>query len=99
MGAAHDKVVLVTRRTRLEELVDRFGTRGQARFYLSHSGGDFDAYQAEDDAYRRALRRAFALWSRQEYWARVRTAAMRQAFGWDAAANRYVGIYEALLQR
>ena len=61
------------------------------------TGFVFNAFTA--DAYRRALRRAFALWSRQEYWARVRTAAMRQAFGWDAAAKRYVGIYEALLQR
>jgi hypothetical protein len=57
MASAYDKLVLVTRRTRLEELLDRFGTRGQARFYLEHSGGDFAAYQAEDDTYRRALDR------------------------------------------
>src|SRR5688572_24729952 len=59
MGATTgcDKLVLVTRRTRLEELIDRFGTRGQARFYLEHSGGDFAALQAEDDTYRRALDR------------------------------------------
>ncbi|HEY0956932.1 MAG TPA: glycogen synthase GlgA [Roseateles sp.] len=51
------------------------------------------------DAYRRALRRAFALWSRPQYWARVRDAAMRQRFGWDEAARRYVEVYDGLLQR
>lgn len=58
------------------------------------TGFVFDAFTA--DAYRRALRRAFALWSRQEYWGRVRMAAMRQRFGWDAAAQRYVEIYKEL---
>ncbi|RZL49211.1 MAG: glycogen synthase GlgA [Variovorax sp.] len=50
-------------------------------------------------AYRSALRRAFALWSRREEWARVRTAAMRQRFGWSSAARRYVDIYEGLSGR
>lgn len=46
-----EKIVLVTRRTRLEGLIERFNTVGQARFYLEHSGGDFDFYQREHDAY------------------------------------------------
>jgi NAD kinase len=50
-----EKVVLVTRRTRLEELVQRFNTRGQARFYIEHSGGSFAEYEREHDAYQRAL--------------------------------------------
>ncbi|HUH11794.1 MAG TPA: hypothetical protein VMK65_01735 [Longimicrobiales bacterium] len=50
-----EKLVLVTRRTRLEELILRFNTRGQARFYIEHAGGDFAPYQAEHDAYQRAL--------------------------------------------
>ncbi|HEX7240662.1 MAG TPA: hypothetical protein VF263_10370 [Longimicrobiaceae bacterium] len=53
----YDKIVVVTRRTRLEELVERFNTRGQAKFYVEHSGGDFAAYADEHDAYRRALDR------------------------------------------
>ena len=61
------------------------------------TGFVFDAFTA--DAYRRALRRAFALWSRQDYWARVRVTAMRQRFGWDNAAGRYVDIYRQLLDR
>ena len=39
--AAHDKLVIVTRKTALEELVERFNTRDQARFYIEHMGGDF----------------------------------------------------------
>ena len=39
--ASYEKLVLVTRRTRLEELIERFNTRGQAQFYIDHAGGDF----------------------------------------------------------
>lgn len=59
-----EKIVLVTRRTRLEELTVRFNTRAQARFYITHAGGDFTDYEREDGAYRRALeqvRRALEL--------------------------------------
>jgi len=52
---AFEKLVLVTRKTRLTELIERFNTRAQARFYLEHAGLDFDDYQAEDDEYRRSL--------------------------------------------
>ncbi len=50
-----EKVVIVTRRTRLEELLVRFNTRGQARFYLERAGADCADYEREDDAYRAAL--------------------------------------------
>ncbi len=53
--AAFDKVVVVTRKTRLAELVERFNTRAQAKFYIEHAGGDFGEYEAEDAAYRKAL--------------------------------------------
>ncbi|HEX6751850.1 MAG TPA: hypothetical protein VF092_31435 [Longimicrobium sp.] len=51
----YEKIVVVTRKTRLEELVERFNTRAQAQFYIEHAGGDFGAYADEHDAYRRAL--------------------------------------------
>ncbi|HEY0480735.1 MAG TPA: hypothetical protein VGD37_24645 [Kofleriaceae bacterium] len=51
----YDKLVLVTRKTRLQQLVARFNSRGQAKFYLEHAGGDFADYQREDDAYARSL--------------------------------------------
>jgi NAD kinase len=50
-----EKIVLVTRKTRLEGLVERFNSRGQAKFYLERSSGDYADYEREDDAYRRSL--------------------------------------------
>jgi NAD kinase len=51
----YEKIVVVTRRTRLEELIDRFNTRGQAKFYIERAGGDFGEYEREHDAYQQAL--------------------------------------------
>lgn len=50
-----DKLVLVTRKTRLQGLVERFNTHAQAKFYLEHAGLDFADYAAEDDTYRRSI--------------------------------------------
>jgi len=55
--ATFEKLVIVTRRTRLEELIDRFNTRGQAKFYIEHAGGDFGEFEREHDTYHRALDR------------------------------------------
>lgn len=45
------KVVLVTRRTRFEELIARHHTAAQAKFYIEHLGGDFADYEREHEAY------------------------------------------------
>ena len=50
-----EKLVLVTRRTRLEGLIERFNTRGQAKFYLQQAGLDFAEYEREHDVYARSL--------------------------------------------
>ncbi len=50
-----EKIVLVTRKTRLEGLIERFNTVGQAKFYLEHSGGNFAQYQQEHDVYHAAV--------------------------------------------
>jgi len=50
-----EKLVVVTLKTRLEELVERFNTREQAKFYIEHSGGDFADYEQEHSNYERAL--------------------------------------------
>ena len=59
-ASAFDKIIVVTRKTALEELIERFNTREQARFYLEHSGASFDEYQAAHDAYQHALRQVKA---------------------------------------
>src|SRR5215510_4853041 len=50
-----NKIVLVTRPTRLAELVARFNTVSQARFYIEHLGADFQDYLREDETYHQAL--------------------------------------------
>lgn len=50
-----EKVVLVTRKTRLADLVVRFNTKKQAKFYVERSGQDFTGFEAEDETYRRAV--------------------------------------------
>ena len=54
--AAERRVILVTRQTRLQELVTRYNTLAQARFYLEHLSADFGDYLREDEAYTRSLR-------------------------------------------
>ncbi|MEW6731061.1 MAG: NAD+ kinase [Acidobacteriota bacterium] len=53
--AVYEKIVVVTRKTRLAELIERFNSRAQAKFYIEHAGGDFNDYVQEDDAYRRTI--------------------------------------------
>lgn len=56
MNAADRKVVLVTRKPRLEELVARHQTLEQARFYIERLGADFSDYLKESEAYASSLR-------------------------------------------
>src|ERR1700752_4071606 len=51
----YKKLIIVMRKTRLQELVERFNTRSQAKFYIEHAGGDFNDYEREDVAYRSSL--------------------------------------------
>lgn len=53
-----NKIVLITRKTRLDDLIARFNTRDQARFYIEHLGADFSDYLAEDQRYKEWLRQA-----------------------------------------
>lgn len=50
-----NKIILIVRKTRLDELINRFNTLSQARFYLEHLGADFSSYQQEDAVYKQAV--------------------------------------------
>ena len=52
------RFVVVTRKTRLQELVERFNTWMQARFYLEHNDADVQDYLNEHDLYQQQLREA-----------------------------------------
>jgi NAD kinase len=51
-----NKIILVVRATRLDELIARFNTREQAKFYIEHLGADFSDYEAEDEQYKFCVR-------------------------------------------
>ncbi|HEY6094043.1 MAG TPA: hypothetical protein VIU93_03725 [Gallionellaceae bacterium] len=53
---AERKVILVTRKTRLEDLLIRFHTLAQAKFYIEHLGADFADYVKEHESYLAAKR-------------------------------------------
>ena len=53
-----NKIILVTRRTRLDELISRFNTVDQAKFYVEHLGADFSDYVVERETYRSSLAEA-----------------------------------------
>ncbi len=52
-----DKIVVITKKTPLEELIERFNTLSQAKFYIEHSGQSFAEYEAFHSTYHAALTR------------------------------------------
>jgi len=63
------KVIMVTRKTRLEDLIAKYLTAAQARFYVEHLGADFSDYQREHDIYwrqRHHAGQALAQWGRYQ---------------------------------
>lgn len=53
-----NKIVLVKRRTRLEDLLARYNTIAQAKFYIEHMGSDFSDYISEDEQYKKTISEA-----------------------------------------
>jgi NAD kinase len=63
------KAIMVTRKTRLEDLIAKYLTAAQARFYVEHLGADFSDYQREHDIYwqqRHHAGQALAQWGRYQ---------------------------------
>lgn len=56
MDPLNQRILLVVRKTRLEDLVVRFNTVEQARFYIEHLGADFGDYELEHRTYQQAVR-------------------------------------------
>ncbi|MFN8672313.1 MAG: sugar kinase [Candidatus Sericytochromatia bacterium] len=50
-----ENAIIVINKTRLEQLIERFNTKAQAKFYIEHSGGDFSDYELEDYNFKVAL--------------------------------------------
>jgi NAD kinase len=52
---AIENAIVIVNKTRLEQLVERFNTKAQAKFYIEHSGGDFADYELEHSNFKRSL--------------------------------------------
>jgi len=50
------RVIIVFRETQLDELIKRYNTLEQARFYVEHLGADFSRYIDDDKSYKAALK-------------------------------------------
>ena len=55
---SENKIILIIRKTRLDDLISRFNTEAQARFYIEHLGSDFSEYVDEDRKYKTAVKEA-----------------------------------------
>ena len=55
MERGMNKVVIVTRKTRLNDLIYKYNTMEQAKFYIEHMGADFSDYVNEDKRYQEAV--------------------------------------------
>ncbi|RYU79067.1 NAD(+)/NADH kinase [Hymenobacter persicinus] len=55
MSTGIDYAILVRNKTRLEQLVERFNTKAQARFYIESLGGEFADYEAENAHFQAAF--------------------------------------------
>ncbi len=61
---SENKIVLIVRRTRLDDLIAQFNTEDQARFYIERLGADFADYQKEDQQYKAAVSQTEEILSR-----------------------------------
>jgi NAD kinase len=50
-----DQAIIVRSKTRLEQLIERFNTRAQAKFYIERSGMNFSLYEREHEVFYSAL--------------------------------------------
>ncbi|EKD28747.1 MAG: hypothetical protein ACD_79C00224G0005 [uncultured bacterium] len=53
-----NKIILVRRETRIDDLIKRFNTIQQAKFYIEHLGADFTDYLDEHENYNKVIARA-----------------------------------------
>jgi NAD kinase len=51
----YDNVIIVTRKTELDDLVARFNTKAQAKFYLEQAGQSFEPIQLAHDKHQQVL--------------------------------------------
>ncbi|HCL56004.1 MAG TPA: sugar kinase [Spirochaetia bacterium] len=83
-----EKIIVISRKTRLDSLVVRFNTRQQAQFYVERLGGDFSDYEREHQVYYQALEK---LVSHAEQFGNV------QVIDWKFLPNFIFGPHDLVL--
>ena len=63
-----NKIVIITRKTKLKELIYKYNTLEQAKFYIEHMGVDFSDYLLEDRIYSQVVKQVTEI---AELYARV----------------------------
>ncbi len=53
----YERVIIIRDKTRLEQLIERFNSKAQAKFYIERSEGDFNYYEKENDTFYKSLHR------------------------------------------
>jgi len=51
-----EKAIIIRDKTRLEQLIEHFNSKAQAKFYLESSGGDFEFYEHEHHRFYESLK-------------------------------------------
>ena len=50
-----EKAIIIRDKTRLEQLIERFNSKAQAKFYIERSGGNFEYYELEHTTFYKSL--------------------------------------------
>ena len=50
-----ENVIIIRDKTRLEQLIERFNSKAQAKFYIESSGGDFTFFEREHHTFYESL--------------------------------------------
>ncbi len=75
---AFDKAVVVTRKTHLQELLERFTTMSQAQFYLEHAGQPFAPVKLAHDKQTAVVERVCRTMSSMGKWQLIERAMLPQ---------------------
>ncbi|KZZ48115.1 sugar kinase, partial [Oleiphilus sp. HI0122] len=69
--ASSARVVMITRKTRVQELIERFNSWSQAKFYLEHNQVDVSDYLDEHETYLEQVKRAETYLRQQGQFQRI----------------------------
>lgn len=70
-----EKAVIIRDKTRLEQLIERFNSKAQAKFYIGRSGGNFAQYEREHEVFYHSINEV-----QQKTSAKIKAKAIFRSF-------------------